>query len=485
MFIKTYIILFSIIILLLLQGSLADNKIPTTIRGYFDNWVTIFQPSNMTSCIQGCWNKIESGSLYEGALRYSFDSFCYCTVTQIGLTFLASNIHQSQSFLFSIFQPESATCSIGSNINFRVRISFYLESNDESTMYFIDSLSNPLTYSGRIIITNFVDLKRGFHQSITTERHNESKLYNLVKETYTGTLDTKFENFYSLIAKIGDMSVVDNHTEWAVMVYSNNNSLWVTLNPFVIQRSIKTCRLLMAVSNSTINQSLFINFNMTTSADCVVDLENVSILMQHHLKLKVARFVWDDLSINATSLINNINFDQIYVRKLYIDSFLKFTVIYETDRSPPFLGRQLISVITTITCTQYSDDKSNRGYKKLIFTTVSEKLQATTKIYPALTMENSKKFENKTHMCICTLIKNRQQSPCYQQEKRTGKIIFLPIQVSEVLGYDPLTNLLYGKMFREQIAQLNIYSNNSVFIITQDKWLTILSSLNFQNTETI
>ncbi|XP_065647745.1 uncharacterized protein LOC136077102 isoform X2 [Hydra vulgaris] len=444
------------------------------------NYEFNIKPSNTTSCIQACWRKIESGALYEGSLRNTYDLICYCTVTQIGFTFQAWGSTETQSFLFSIFQSESTTCIIGSNVNFRVRISFFLESNDESTIYFIDNFSNPLTHSGRIIITGFVDLKRGYHQSITKERHNESKLYNLVKETYSGTLNKKFENFYTLIAKIGDMSVEDNHTEWAVIVYSNNNSLWVTLNPFVITRPVKTCSLIMAVSNSTINQSLHINFNMTTSADCVVDLENITILMQHHLKLKFAGFIWDDLSINATSLINNIKFDLIYVRKLYIDSFLKFTVIYETDTSPSFLGRELISVIATITCTQFSGDKSIKGYRKMIFTTVLEQLQATTKIYPALTMENSKKIENKTHMCVCTLIKNRQQSPCYQQEKLTGKIIFLPIQISEVLGYDPLTNLLYGKTFREHIVQLNIYSNKSVFIITQDKWLTISSSLNFQ-----
>ncbi|XP_065647748.1 uncharacterized protein LOC136077103 isoform X2 [Hydra vulgaris] len=482
MLFKICSILFSIIFFLLFQDSFADNKVPKKNWGYFNQYEYNIPSTTSSSCIQACWSKIESGKLYEGSMRNVNNLNCYCTVTQAGLTFQVSNAWETQNFLFSIFQPESATCSIGSNINFRVRISFYLESNDESTIYFIDNLSNPLTYSGRMIITSFVDLKRGYHQSITTERHNESKLYNLVKETYSGTLDSKFENFYSLIAKVGDMSVEDNHTEWAVMVYSNINSLWVALNPFVITRSVKTCRLILAVSNSTMNQSMYINFNMTTSADCVVDLENVTILMQHHLKLKFVEIIWDDLSINATSMINNINFDLIYVRKLYIDSFLKFAVIYETETSPSFIGRQLISVIATITSTQFSGDKFNKEYKKMIFIKALEQLRAltTTQIYPALTIKNSSKFENKTHVCVCTLIQNRQQSPCFQQEKLTGKIIFLPIQISEVLGYDPLTNLLYGKTFREHIVQLNIYSNNSVFIITQDKWLSILSSLNFQ-----
>ncbi|XP_065676906.1 uncharacterized protein LOC105850373 [Hydra vulgaris] len=479
---KYYFLRLLVILISLFQGSLLKNTIPLYNLGYFGSPVFMVNPATDSSCVQICWEKIENGALYVGAMINNDYKNCFCTVTQVGQSLLYGASRKSINFLFSIFEPESATCSIGSYINFRVRISFYLEGDDESKLYFIDDLNNSMSYSARIIITQFINLGRGFHTSVSTERNNQSKLYSSVKETYSGNLNSKFENFYALETKIGDMSVPYNNTEWAVLVYSSSKSLWVTLTPFTIKRSVRKCGLRIAVSNYTLNQSMFINFNMTTSADCVVDLENVTILVEHHRRFKLKRITWDYLSINPTSLINHTNFNLIYVQKIYIDSFLKFSADYEIDTLPLVFGKEVISVITTIHCNGYSDDKPVKFFKRMAFNRVLELLtqKATIQVYPKLNIKNETMFQNQTHACECMPIEKRQQSLCFQLEKSTGKIIYFPIHVLEIIGYEPLTNIFYGKTFRENIIQVDIYGKKPVVIITEDKWLSVMSSSSFQ-----
>ncbi|XP_065649174.1 uncharacterized protein LOC136078126 [Hydra vulgaris] len=483
MLIEAFILRLAVILMTsFFQDSILENTIPTYSLGYFGSLVFSANPANDSTCVQSCWNKIESGELYEGAVINNDYQNCFCTVTQVGLRLLIGGNRKNINFLFSIFKPELASCSIGSYINFRVRISFYLEGDDESKLYFIDDLNNAMSYSGRIIITRFINLGRSFHTSISTERNSQSKLYSLVKETYSGNLNSKFENFYALETKIGDMSLADIHKEWAVLVYSTSKSLWVTLTPFTIQRPVKKCSLIIAVSNYTLNQSMFINFNMTTSADCVVDLENVTIIVEHNPRFKLKRLTWDNLSINPTSVINHSNFNLIYVQKIYIDSFLKFSVEYEIDTIPLEFGQEIISVIASIHCNGFTDDKPVKFFKLMAFNKILELLtqKATIQVYLKLNMKNKTKFENKTHLCECMSIIKRQQSPCFQLEKSTGKAIYFPIHVLEVIGYDPLTNFLYGKTFRENIIQVDIHGKKPAVIITEDKWLSVSSSSSFQ-----
>ena len=44
-------------------------------------YVTPF--SSDSDCVQACWNKIDNGGLYEGAV--ADPSYCYCIITQVGL----------------------------------------------------------------------------------------------------------------------------------------------------------------------------------------------------------------------------------------------------------------------------------------------------------------------------------------------------------------------------------------------------------------
>ncbi|XP_047128768.1 uncharacterized protein LOC105846412 [Hydra vulgaris] len=399
MFVKFFHLLV-ILISSFFQDSFLENIIPFYSLGYFGSPEFLGSPANESSCVQTCWKEIESGVLYEGAVINNDYKYCFCTVTQFGLPLLYYSNRKSIRFLFSIFQSESANCFIGSYINFRVRVSFYLEGNDESVLYFIDDLNNSMSNSGRIIITRFIDLGRSFYTSRSTERNKQSKLYSSVKETYSGNLNSKFENFYALETKIGDMSVAYNHTEWAVLVYSTNNSLWVTLSPFTIMRPVRKCSLIITVSNYTLNQSIFINFNMTTSVDCVVDLENVTIIIEHYRRFKLKRLTWDYLSINPTSLISLANFDTIYVQKIYIDSFLKFSVDYEIDTLPLVFGQEIISVIATVHCNEFTDDKPIEFFKQMIFNRILElSTKATIQVYPKLSMKNETMFEIK-HICV-------------------------------------------------------------------------------------
>ena len=48
---------------------------------------------------------------------------------------------------------------------------------------------------------------------------------------------------------------------------------------------------------------------MTTSTDCVVDLENITVILHSQQTAKFERFVWDDLSVNSTSSIADKDFN--------------------------------------------------------------------------------------------------------------------------------------------------------------------------------
>ncbi|XP_047145475.1 uncharacterized protein LOC105847127 [Hydra vulgaris] len=481
MLIKKYFLDLSLtLITSFFQNSFLENTIPKYSFGFYGSPELSAFNADYSSCVQTCWKKIESGALYEGAVINYNDKQCFCSITQIGLPLNYMSNRESISFLFSIFQPESEICSIGSYINFRVRISFYLEGKDESTLYFIDDLDNSIDSSGRIIITQFINRGRGFHSSIKTERNKKSKLYSSVKETYSGNVNSKFENFYDLETKIGDMSVEYIHTEWAVLTYSTIDSLRVTLTPFTIQRPIRKCSLIMTASNYTLNQNMFINLNLTTSADCVADLESISIFIEHHRRFKFKRLILDNLSINPTSMINHKYYDLIYIEKIYIDSFLKFSVDYEIDTLFVF-GKEVISTITTINWNECTDDKSVTFLKRMVFNSIVELTRkAFIQTFPKLDMTSETTFENKTHLYECMSVEKREPSPCFQLEKSTGQIMYFPIHVLKLIGYDPLTNFFYGKTFRENIIQVDIYGKKPVVIITKDKWLSAISSSRFQ-----
>ena len=52
---------------------------------------------------------------------------------------------------------------------------------------------------------------------------------------------------------------------------------------------------------------------MTTSTNCVVDLENITIIVHSQQTLKFEKIILDDLSVNATSLICEKDFNLVYV----------------------------------------------------------------------------------------------------------------------------------------------------------------------------
>ena len=45
-----------------------------------------------------------------------------------------------------------------------------------------------------------------------------------------------------------------------------------------------------------------VSVNMTTSPDCVTDLENITLELHHESKLIFKGIVWDDLSLSVTSI---------------------------------------------------------------------------------------------------------------------------------------------------------------------------------------
>ena len=52
---------------------------------------------------------------------------------------------------------------------------------------------------------------------------------------------------------------------------------------------------------------------MTTSPDCNVDIENITINLRYVRSLSFEKLIWDDLSVKTSLIIEQQNFDLIQV----------------------------------------------------------------------------------------------------------------------------------------------------------------------------
>ncbi|XP_065671410.1 uncharacterized protein LOC105847993 isoform X2 [Hydra vulgaris] len=71
-------------------------------------------------------------------------------------------------------------------------------------------------------------------------------------------------------------------------------------------------------------------------------------------------------------------------------------------------------------------------------------------------------LQTETYQFVCSLLLLRQQSLCYQQEISTGIVTFLPIQVMDVIGYDPITTIIYGRTLRNNFIEMNLNKRKSM-----------------------
>ena len=101
----------------------------------------------------------------------------------------------------------AASFSIGSFVKIGVRISYFAEINDKSELYMVDSLDEPLKKSGRLIISELIDLGRNSFATRTLLKHNDSQLVNSIQETFTADPPYgKVENYYDIVCKVTNNS---------------------------------------------------------------------------------------------------------------------------------------------------------------------------------------------------------------------------------------------------------------------------------------
>ena len=58
------------------------------------------------------------------------------------------------------------------------------------------------------------------------------------------------------------------------------------------------------------------------------------------------------------------------------------------------------------------------------------------------------------------------------------------MQLLDVVGYSPITNLVYGKTFRDKIVELDFKRIKPIVILSSEKWSKIKNDTKFQYRKT-
>ncbi|XP_065671184.1 uncharacterized protein LOC136089265 [Hydra vulgaris] len=70
-------------------------------------------------------------------------------------------------------------------------------------------------------------------------------------------------------------------------------------------------------------------------------------------------------------------------------------------------------------------------------------------------------LQTETFLFVCNQVQLRQQTLCYQREISSGIVTFLPIQVMDVIGYDPNTTIIYGRTLRNNFVEVDVKKEQS------------------------
>ncbi|XP_047131447.1 uncharacterized protein LOC105849188 isoform X1 [Hydra vulgaris] len=439
--------------------------------------------TNTQLCGKYCFQKIIDGELFVGAI---FGKFCFCLIKSLGFTFQPSTTFKYLQFKFSYIDSYKSVCQIGETLMFNVRMRFYSEGNDKSIVYFIDNLNEPLTKSGRIYNIDSINYGRSTYDSRVLGKYNETNQANSLEEYYgSGGVDTEIENLYTLVTKVGDMSAETKQTEWAVLIVSSNKRLQYTLTPFIVLRPPMNCSLLISTSSMLKNDRFYVNFTLTTSVNCTADLKNIYLLLHPEKRFIYRGIIWDKTTSRAslimpTSVIVNEKYISIYLSHLRIDTTLKFSATFDNNVTTAVTGTTNLTVLATLVFCEYVNNVTVNKSRTFIFKRPLRQIKQEITTFSLKSDINVTSFETTTHLFYCQPIQKRQQTACYQKEKRNRFITYLPIQFLEVIGYNPITKYVYGKTFHDHIVELDFNRKIPAGIISSDKWNKIKSDINFQ-----
>ncbi|XP_065652509.1 uncharacterized protein LOC136079832 isoform X2 [Hydra vulgaris] len=227
---------------------------------------------------------------------------------------------------------------------------------------------------------------------------------------------------------------------------------------------IDTCGLLLTLSSSGQNDEINLRINMTT--DCLCSIWNVTLYLQPESTLTLKSLVWDGFSTSNSFVEKNDKFSVVYVNKLLEDSYVAAKTVYGVDIAT---AKANVFIAVHSSWVYGGKDPVFGVNQQTISTPIERPIAPVIKISSAWNYKqlNGTTLQTKTHHFICGTLQIRQQSPCYQREISSGIIKFLPIQVLDVFAYDPDTMLIYGNTARNDIVEVNIFTNIPIIISKQ------------------
>ncbi|XP_065639628.1 uncharacterized protein LOC105848442 [Hydra vulgaris] len=232
----------------------------------------------------------------------------------------------------------------------------------------------------------------------------------------------------------------------------------------IINGNEETCGLITMLSSSTQNEEIHVHINLTTNCEC--SLQNISLHLQPDKLLIFKRFLWDDSRLNNSFEVINGKIILVDVAKLPKDLPVWFSAIY--GKVPN--GRNNASLEGHSKWSYCYGDPVFK-FKQLYFNVPNIKRTVkTVKMNPiwSFIQRNQTVLQTEKYQFVCANIQKRQPSLCYQREISTGIITFFSIQLLNVIGYDSVTEVIYGRTHRNNVIEMNI-NNKKPLIITMER----------------
>nr|XP_047134339.1 uncharacterized protein LOC105847729 isoform X3 [Hydra vulgaris] len=379
-------------------------------------------------------------------------------------------------------------------------IAFY----DNGERVFVITIYNTILYA-----CASVNGKVGYYIDVKTYNLNEWIKFSVKQSFINGN--------YNHVVQIAGI-IVDELQNTAAKVFQNvdvyapaYNAQPGFLKNLVVINACPICDLIPMLSNNSYEGAIYLLVNITTNPECLSYLQNVNIYLQPESLLIFKRFVWFGSSMNVSNVQKNgksfiINIDselcligffssfrslreiknlqrnsnKVFEKNLFFlvgsltkNLYATFSIIFSYESVPK--KKSNVSIIAGYSWNYFCEDPGVKYKNQTIMILLNRPIPPVNKIHPTWNYEQPDIYTSlmyETRQFVCQIIQKRQSSPCYQREISSGVINFLPIQVIEVIGYDPNTTLIYGLTTRNNLIEVDI-STRKPFVITKERCLNV------------
>ncbi|XP_065641947.1 uncharacterized protein LOC105847729 isoform X1 [Hydra vulgaris] len=341
-------------------------------------------------------------------------------------------------------------------------IAFY----DNGERVFVITIYNTILYA-----CASVNGKVGYYIDVKTYNLNEWIKFSVKQSFINGN--------YNHVVQIAGI-IVDELQNTAAKVFQNvdvyapaYNAQPGFLKNLVVINACPICDLIPMLSNNSYEGAIYLLVNITTNPECLSYLQNVNIYLQPESLLIFKRFVWFGSSMNVSNVQKNGKSFIINVGSLTKNLYATFSIIFSYESVPK--KKSNVSIIAGYSWNYFCEDPGVKYKNQTIMILLNRPIPPVNKIHPTWNYEQPDIYTSlmyETRQFVCQIIQKRQSSPCYQREISSGVINFLPIQVIEVIGYDPNTTLIYGLTTRNNLIEVDI-STRKPFVITKERCLNV------------